>query len=254
MMRLTVLGSGSVVPAADVVCSSYYVEIGEARILLDCGPGAVHNMARFGLPWSELTHIAITHFHNDHIGDFPPLMFAMKHGMAVSREQPLVVLGPAGLRKLLKRAARAFGSHVTDPGFPLQIEEINPGETFALGSESRATVHATQHTENSVAYRLDTATGSLGYTGDTGPNDDLANFMTGVSTLIAECSLPDAEAAPNHLSPSSVARLARLAGPTRLVPTHIYPQLSRTELPGLIRQAGWPGEVIVAHDGLRLEW
>ena len=38
----------------------------------------------------------------------------------------------------------------------------------------------------------------------------------------------------------------------RLAVTHVYPQLRALDVPALIAQAGYEGEVIVAHDGLEL--
>jgi hypothetical protein len=32
----------------------------------------------------------------------------------------------------------------------------------------------------------------------------------------------------------------------------VYPQLERATLPNLLRQAGWTGETIIAHDGMVL--
>jgi ribonuclease BN (tRNA processing enzyme) len=77
--------------------------------------------------------------------------------------------------------------------------------------------------------------------------------MVGVDLLIAECSVPDAEAFPAHLTPSSVAALAAAARPEVLLITHVYPQLDRRSLPGLVEAAGWSGRTVIAHDGLILD-
>lgn len=93
----------------------------------------------------------------------------------------------------------------------------------------------------------------MGYTGDTGESDEVARFMEGVDVLLAECSLGDDEAMDVHLTPSSLARMAAIAGPGRLVVTHVYPWLDERGVVGLVGGAGWKGETVRARDGLQLD-
>lgn len=253
-MRLTIVGCGTAAPEADRVCSAYFVQNGPTSLLMDCGPGAVHRMAQLGLPWHRLDHVALSHFHNDHIGDLPMLLFAMKWGREERRSAPLTLWGPEGTGDRLDRLASALGEHVTDPGFPLVVQEVAPGDEVRLGTELTVSVAKTPHTDESVAYRVHgTRGGAIGYTGDTGPSDTVAAFLRGVDVLIAECALPDDSAIPMHLSPSSLAALANAADPDRLVVTHVYPWLDARDVLGLVREAGWSGRLDRARDGLRLE-
>ena len=235
-MVVTVLGSGT-----DPI-----------RLLLDCGSGVVHNMARFRLPWHRLTHILVSHFHTDHVGDLPSLLFSLKHGLSTPRSEQLTIVGPAGTRDLLQRMAAAFGDHVLDPGFPVRIRELAAGEVHDLGDVARLTSRATPHTDASLAFRLETPDATLGYTGDTGMDDGLGAFFRGVDVLICECSLPDALAMDTHLTPSRVARIAAGARPRHLLLTHIYPQLESEDVPDRVRAAGWDGPIRVASDGMQI--
>ena len=252
-MRLTVVGSGTVAPEPDRVCSGYFVDDGTTRLLLDCGPGVVHHLARFGLPWAALDHVAITHFHNDHLGDLPMLLFALKWGRRERRTRPLEIWGPAGLEARMQRLAQALGDHVLDPGFPLRVRTLRPGDEAELASALRLRAAKTPHTDESLAFRIEGDGLALGYTGDTGPSGEVAALLRGCDTLIAECSLPDAEAIGTHLSPSSVARLAGEAEPGRLLVTHVYPWLDELDPLGLIAAAGWEGPARRAADGLALD-
>jgi ribonuclease BN (tRNA processing enzyme) len=252
-MTLTCIGTGTAVPEPDRVCSGYLLEVDGLRILLDCGGGVVHSMARLGIRWQEITHLLLTHFHNDHIGDVPLLFFAWKHGMRPSRSRPLHVIGPQGTRRLVARMADVFGGHLDEPGFEIHWDEVEGRRELRLSDSVRLGAQRTRHTENSVAWRLDAHGRSICYTGDTGPDRDLAVFAQGVDLLLIECSLPDGESMPTHLTPSRVADMARIALPKRLLLTHTYPQIDRIAAPALVRQGGWPARVDVAADGDRID-
>lgn len=250
-MELTIVGSGTAAPEPERVCSGYWVHAGGSRLLMDCGPGVLHGMARLGLDWARLDHLLITHFHNDHTGDIPMLFFAMKWGVTERRIPPFTVWAPHGIRHRLKAMGAAFGDHVLDPGFPVVVREVAPGDRFQAGPVA-VTAAATPHTDESLAYRLEHDGATLGYTGDTGPSPDVARFLADCQLLLAECSLPDHEARPTHLTPSSLAAMAGEASPERLVVTHVYPHLDALGPLERIREAGWNGEMVRARDGLRL--
>ena len=252
-MILTCIGTGTAAPEANRVCSGFVLETHGLRMLLDCGAGVVHNMARTHVDWRTLTHLVITHFHNDHIGDVPMLFFAWKYGMLPARSEPLTLIGPRGTKDLLRRMAGVFGSHLKEPGFPVEYVELDSMDEFRLNDVANILACRTPHTPESLAYRLDVAGQSFCYTGDTGMSSDVAKFAQGVDALLIECSLPDELAMDSHLTPSRVAEIARIALPRRLLLTHLYPQLTRRDVPELVRIGGWPAKVELVDDGDRLE-
>src|SRR6266436_9095479 len=97
-MELVTVGTGTVAPSARRTAPCHWVGQGQLRILLDCGAGALHRLAEFGLPWQQITHVVLTHFHPDHFGELPMLVFALRHAAEPPRKDPLVILGPAGTR------------------------------------------------------------------------------------------------------------------------------------------------------------
>jgi ribonuclease BN (tRNA processing enzyme) len=253
-MRVTVLGSGTLLPDPRHQSPSHWVEDGDVRLLLDCGSGALHGLARERLWWKGVSHVALTHFHTDHVGDLAPLLFALEHGVRPPRAERLVLLGPAGLEAHLDALAAAHGAYVREPGFPVEVVELASGERWAdPGGRFTLLAHATPHTSVSLAYRFETAGGALGYTGDTGPSAELGPFFQGVHALVAECSLADPPELDNHLSPKRLVALANAAAPALLVVTHLYPPLRPHKLPALLREAGYAGPLVVARDGTAVE-
>lgn len=249
-MELVTVGTGTVAPSPHRVAACHWVERGDLRILLDCGPGALHRLAEFGLPWQQITHVVVTHFHADHFGELPMLVFALRHAVEPPRREPLVILGPVGTVRLVKALAQGFGSWLLDPGFPIGVLDVRDGEPFPLSADVNLETCHVPHTQESVAVGVTAPEGRLVYTGDTGPSDDLARWATGCDLLLAECSLPEARAIDMHLTPERAGELARDAGAARLVLTHFYPQVETSD-PARGARTRFSGAVTVAKDGDR---
>jgi ribonuclease BN (tRNA processing enzyme) len=249
-MELTVLGSGTVAPTADRTAAAHWVDAGEVRLLLDCGAGMLHRASRFGVPWAAVTHVAVTHFHQDHWGELPMLLFALKWGIEPPRSAPLTVIGPRGMRSRLTLLAGAYGDWVLEPGFPLETVEVAPGESRELSPGVTLEAWDTPHTDESLAYAVRTGTHRLVYTGDTGPSEELAQWAKGCDLLLSECSLPDERALELHLTPTQAGALAKDAGAHRLVLTHFYPVFGDTD-PVAIAARQFDGEIHAAADGDR---
>jgi ribonuclease BN (tRNA processing enzyme) len=261
MITLVTVGTGTVSPHPRRTSACHYVESGApehrpgdgpggVRLLLDCGAGACHRLAAFGLPWRDLTHIALTHFHPDHYGELPALLFAMKYGARQPRKAPLELIGPTGTRARLEALAAAFGPWVLEPGFTLRTTEASPERPLSLPGGLTLSCHATPHTEESIAWSVATAEHRLVYTGDTGPSSPLADWSRGCDLLLAECSLPDPMALDIHLTPRSAGALAHRAQAKRLVLTHLYPPVEDVDIPAEVRRE-YAGPVAVAEDGSR---
>lgn len=249
-MQLTVIGTGTVSPSADRTASSYWVEAGGVKLLMDCGAGTLHRCARFGIPWHQATHVAITHFHQDHWGELPMFLFAGRWGTLPPRSAPLTVIGPVGFGTRLMVLAGAVGDWVLDPGYPMDIREIAPNDAVELARGVTLEACKTPHTAESLAYGVRAGGARLVYTGDTGPDDALARWAKGCDLLVAECSLPDGQGISIHLTPTQAGALARAAGAKRLVLTHFYPQIEGTDPAGVARRE-FKGDVVAANDGDR---
>jgi ribonuclease BN (tRNA processing enzyme) len=251
-MKLTILGSGTAVPNGERNSSGYFVETKDARIMMDCGAGTLHALARYGLPWEKMTHLFVSHFHVDHIGELASLFFAFRHGRQSPRSQPLTVIGPGGLDEVFSGLEQAFGSNLFDPKFPVELRMLQPGDRLELGIDSLLSVAKTPHTDESLAVRIDNDGRSVCYTGDTGYSEDVARFFNKTSVMVSECSFRARRAGVAHVSISEVARMAAIAQAARLIVTHFYFDVSEEELKREL-QRNFSGEVIIGKDGLGIE-
>src|SRR5256884_6455532 len=131
-MDLVTVGTGTVAPAATGTSACHWVSRGRLKILLDCGPGALHRLAQFGLPWPEVTHVVLSHFHPDHWAELPMLVYALKYTTVPPRQEPLVILGPPGVVRLGETLAGGDGEWLLDPRFPIGLPDLPGPAAFPL--------------------------------------------------------------------------------------------------------------------------
>ena len=251
-MKLTILGSGTVVPDGARNSAGYFIESDGVRLMMDCGAGTLHALARYGCDWERMTHLAISHFHVDHVGEMASLFFAFKYGMRGGRDEPLVIIGPRGLDRVMDGLRHAFGEKLFEPKFPVLLNLLEPGAQVELSEKVTLTVAKTPHTDESLAVRVSGGARTICYTGDTDYSDDVARFFSKTNVMIAECSFRERRENVPHLSISDVARMAVMAEAERLIVTHFYfdvdDDVLRREL-----QRDYGGEILIGKDGLRVE-
>ena len=251
-MRLTTVGTGTAAPSAGRVQSGHLVEVRSVRLLMDCGSGVSTRLADVGAKWQEITHVAITHFHADHVVDVPTLLYAWRYGQLPPRDRPLDIIGPVGTLRLLAGYAGIFGAGLLSLGFPISVRELEPGDRVALADGVEIACAKVPHTDESMAYSVEGAGRRIVYTGDTGPDDALGRWAMGCDVLLAECSLPESMAMATHLTPSQCGALGAAAQPGLLALTHFYPPVEAVDIRGEVA-VRFSGPVALATDGWSLD-
>jgi ribonuclease BN (tRNA processing enzyme) len=251
-MKLIVLGSGTSVPHPKRSSSAYWVESETSSILLDCSASSIHRMAQEGLNWANLDAIWISHFHLDHCGGLAPFLFGTKYAPETrGRTKPLRIFGPAGVGKLLKDFDNANDYGLHEQPFPIEVIEIEPGNSFDILADLQAITFSTPHTEESCAIRLEEPSGgSLVFTADTGYSTNLGVFARGADLLLIECSFVKNKPVQRHLELADIAQIARFAKPKKIVLSHLYPEWD--DHINEISLDSFEGEVILAEDGLSI--
>jgi len=245
---LAVLGAGSILPRAGYGCSGYALRPrpGARVTLLDCGPGSIRALAGVGIGLEEVERVVLSHFHLDHCLDLFALAFA-RHSPRLAAAPTLELIGPRGLAARVRDVPGVLGPWAAHTR--TSVHEVEPGEELERdGLRWRSTANG--HTPEALSWRVDSALDGLAfvYTGDTGPDPRVAELARGADTLLAECSFPEEEAVPNHLTPLGAAALARAAGVGRLILTHFYPSLDPEEARAEAA-LGFDGVIELARDG-----
>lgn len=119
MLKVTLLGTGGMMPLMDRALASAMLEANGRRLLIDCGEGTQVQIRACGMGFKAIDGMLITHFHGDHISGLPGLLMSMGNQ---GREAPLLIAGPPGLERVVNCL------RVIAPELPFDIlfNEIDP--------------------------------------------------------------------------------------------------------------------------------
>lgn len=246
-MEITVLGSGTAIPEKGRGSPGIAVRSGDTLLFLDLGAGSLYRAARFGIEVGRVDGVLLSHLHPDHTGDLVSLLFAFRNP-EWPREETLFIHGPTGLLEFLKDLEAAYGAWIAAEGY--QRHE----KVFQRSESSLKNLHIkscpVQHGPPAVAYEISGAGGNrLVYSGDTEYCDELTAFAKDADLLVLECSFPEGEERPGHLTPSGAGRIAGKARCRRLLLTHFYPACKGRDLLTPCRRH-YDGPITLAEDGM----
>lgn len=246
MLRLTILGSGSIIPTPSRFSSGILVDSEKlGKFLLDIGPGTIEKLRRINVNPNDIKAVLITHLHIDHVGDLLPLIKIRAYGGGRLR-----IYGPTGLREfldLLLRDHRLFG-YLSMLGC---VDLIDVRE-FWRGSVQldQMKLHFTNVEHfNGIAYRIELEGRSIVYSGDTILDMNLVRLARGCDVLIHECSFPAKKLLGKHTSDEDLMRIVAEINPRILIVVHLYPEMEEKveELINGLRKV-FSGEVYVPRD------
>lgn len=280
-MKITLLGTGSPLPALKRASSGYLIEVGGDVVLIDHGPGAFHRLMEAGRRATDVTHVFLSHLHFDHCADLIRL-FHHRWDASGDHTPPMRIHGPAGTQEFIDRVfgpqgafSRDLASRTRHPlsigayrergGTPprpwpdLRVTELSgPGVVeFADWRILRCEVPHFQPYLDSFAYRVEAGGRSFVYTSDvnlTLPDvPALRELAKGADVLVhyLNAFAFEAEAPGGLAGPRFVARLARDAGVRTLVTTHHGPWIDTPEVRERVIaeiRAAYDGQVVWGED------
>jgi len=256
-MKIILLGTGSPAPSLKRQSSGYLVHIGDHVIVMDHGPGTQHRLLEAGYRPTDVTHCFLSHVHYDHIMDYPRLVM-QRWDMAAGKLPELNVYGPRPIARLTEAIVGPEGFFAPDidarlnhqaskdvftsrggilprrPPRPI-VREVAAGDMVEEAGW-RAIVGQASHVQpymDCLAFRIETAEGSLVYSGDSGGVPDaMIALARDCDVLIHMCHFPTGleptaeyrAATGNHFDAAQIAARARAR---TLVLSHMIPLIDR---------------------------
>jgi ribonuclease BN (tRNA processing enzyme) len=219
-VELTVLGAHGTWPGAGGATSGLLVRDEGYVLWIDAGSGTLANLQKH-VDLYDVDAVLLSHSHPDHVSDLYGYFFARLFGPERQPKIPLLA-APKVIERMSPLLGDADGTMKLAQAF--DILEVEPGEEHHLGPFRIATAPM-RHSVPTIGMRVESATGTLAYSADTGPTDELVNLAKGAGLLVVEASWQDGGEGqpPIHLTAREAGEAAAKAGVARAVLTHLRP-------------------------------
>ena len=245
MIEVTLLGTGSPIPAPARAGPSTLVRAGGQTFLVDCGRGVLQRLAAAGSAANQLSALLLTHLHSDHIADLGDVLITRWISSFGPDPAPLPVIGPPGTAAAVQAMLTAFGHDIgyriahhadlTGPP-PVQVSEYTDGAVWDT-AEVRVLAAPTDHrpVAPTIGFRVEHAGASVVLAGDTVPCASLDALAAGAGALVHTVIRKDlVDAVPlqrmrdicdYHSTVEQAADTASRAGVGILILTHYVPAM-----------------------------
>ncbi len=243
-VTLQVLGSGGPIADDGRASSGYLLWVdGRARFMIDAGGGTFLRFGETGALFTDLSHIAISHFHTDHSAD---LVALLKSGYFSKRSNALPISGPAhggpypGLNEYLQRLLDpSQGVYAYLAGYldgSSGMVKLEP-TTVSTRHEEASLVYADSENDSQVfalgvphgpvpalAYRFVIGQKVIVFSGDqNGSSAAFPGFAHDADVLVMHMPVPETISGVGrklHAPPSVLGDIATAAGARKLVLSH----------------------------------
>jgi ribonuclease Z len=272
VLEVVVTGTGTPAPTPDRAGAGVLVLAGEWALQFDAGRATTMRLAAAEVPLASLDVLFVTHHHSDHLVGVPDLVMTRWITLA---DKPLPIYTPDGPgARLLGRLLDAWDEeldqrrrHAGRASVPIMDVHTFHGsdKPIVVWQRGEVTVRAVtvRHIEPSVAYRVDTPSGSVVVSGDTRVCPELEALASGADIAVHEIcrraplvGTPFEFVADIHADSIDLGGLAARAKIGQLVLTHLVPPpLDDQDAEAFVtdvRAGGYDGAVHVGVDLLRV--
>jgi len=241
-LAVQVLGSGGPELQDKRASTSYLIwDHGRASVIVDAGGGSALRFGESGAQMSQVDVVLFTHFHVDHSGDFPALVFS---SWFEDRERPLPVFGPPGndfmpsttefVRDLFSEphGAWRYLSELVESNakgtYKLEPHDVVAGSTpLLVFRNSGMAVYAVRVIHGAfpaLAWRVEMGGKRIVFSGDTnGEGDGLTQLALDADLFVAHNAVPEGATGVErrlHMPPSVIGMIAGNAHVKQLVLSH----------------------------------
>jgi ribonuclease BN (tRNA processing enzyme) len=241
-LAVQVLGSGGPEMQDKRASTSYLIlEKGRARVIVDAGGGSALRFGESGAQMSTVDVFLFSHFHVDHSGDFPALIFS---SWFEDRKRPLRIYGPAGNKFMPSttefvhdlfsdpHGAWRYLSELVEPGsegsYQLQPNNVPassvPVLVFRNADMAVYAVSVVHGVFPALAWRVEIGGKRIVFSGDTnGDGEGLTQLATNADLFVAHNAVPEGATGLErrlHMPPSVIGRTAANAHVKQLVLSH----------------------------------
>lgn len=134
-LKLTILGCHSATPRVNAHPTSQFLEIKNHNFLIDCGEGTQVQLRKYGIKFSKIKHIFISHLHGDHYYGLIGLISTFR---LLNRETELHIYAPKGLKEIITLQLKLSNSWTQ---YSLLFHELTATESELIYEDTKVEVH-----------------------------------------------------------------------------------------------------------------
>jgi ribonuclease BN (tRNA processing enzyme) len=209
--------------------------------MVDAGGGSALRFGESGAQMSQVDVFLFSHFHVDHSGDFPALIFSSWFG---DRSRPLPIFGPSANKFMPSttefvsdlfsepHGAWRYLSDLVEPGsegsYQLQPHNVAPSQVpvlvFRNADMAAYAVSVVHGVFPSLAWRVEIGGKRIVFSGDTdGEGEGLTQLASKADLFVAHNAVPEGATGVErrlHMPPSMIGTIAANAHVQQLVLSH----------------------------------
>lgn len=216
-MKLTVLGKYGPYPGAGGATTSYLLECGGKKLLIDAGSGSLSRVQEY-CALEELDGIILTHLHSDHCSD----MFILRY-LRTDHMPPVFMPCTPETEYGVLHSSKKFEITEISEDLSLQWTDTDIKLSFCR----------TIHPVECYAVKVESEGKTFVFTGDSRYSEKLTEFCSGVDALLCDSgflsSQEDTGSLP-HMYVREAGVTAKKAGVKRLWLSHINPSYDEGEI------------------------
>lgn len=144
-----------------------------------------------GISLNELKYVFISHLHGDHFLGLPLLLLEYSYRKR-AEDNPLVVIGPSDTKETIETIFKLVFPNTELP--KLEYIVARDKQEDQCGEILFKTFQMTHiGVKEAFGYRVNVGDKIIGYSGDTGPCDNVFNIAKGTDLFIVECDAFETE-------------------------------------------------------------
>ncbi|MEG2881573.1 MAG: MBL fold metallo-hydrolase [Christensenella sp.] len=217
-MKLTVLGKYGPYPAQNGGTTSYLMECGGKRVLIDAGSGCLARVQNF-CALDKIDMIVLTHLHSDHCCEMFILRYALRAGCVV----PVLLPRTPEKEFDILNGCACFDCSVLGDKQSMVIPDTDVRLEFCR----------TVHTVECYALKIRENKKTFVFSGDACISDELTSFCAGADVLLCDSGFLSTQKRTSmlpHMYAAEAAELARTAKAKKLLLTHINPTYAERDI------------------------
>lgn len=247
--RLTVIGSAGTHSSAERVCSGYLISHEGTNLLLDMGPGALHNLCKV-IDLADLDAILVSHMHPDHFLDLYGLQYALR--FHPDQPGPIPVYGPSDMYGMI--AAILPQESVEKMADLLRFHAVSAGDVLTVGT-LRTELFAMNHPMECLGSRTTAGDVVIAFTGDTAPTAQITPLARDADLFLCDATWMESQRpipTDVHCTGLEAGQAAAAAGARRLLITHVSPYNDPDAVAEEAAKA-FDGDILVATDLMEID-